>query len=85
MQYKEQFRMRAALNPTLRCDQVDLALWMQVLPFAKPNLVKLSHSGHMVQTLSMELGPHPLVGQVVQLHPVVGSSVLRARAAEKSA
>lgn len=40
MLYDEQFRMRAALNSALCWDEVCLALWLKVLPFARPNLVK---------------------------------------------
>lgn len=69
MHYDEKFRIRVYLNPALRWDQVHPALCLQVLPFAKPNMVELSHSGHVVQRTFMGRGPHPKVGQVVQPCP----------------
>lgn len=44
--------MRSALSPALCWDQVHPALWLQVMPFARPNLVELSHSGYVVQRLN---------------------------------
>lgn len=35
MHYDTEFRMRTALNPALRWDQMHLALWLQVMPFAR--------------------------------------------------
>lgn len=63
-------RIRAALNPSLHWEQVDLALWIQVLPSAKPKVVHLSHSGHVIQKPHIGLGPWPQVAQPVQPDPV---------------
>lgn len=64
--------MRAALIPVLCWDQVHPVLWLQVMTFARPNLVELAHSGHAIQRINAILGYHLQASQEVQPHLVCG-------------
>lgn len=46
--YDEEFRMRAALNPALWWDQIHPQLWLQVMTAARPSVGERSDSGHLV-------------------------------------
>lgn len=52
LQYDEEFRMRAAINPSLRWDQVHPQWWLQVRMPVHPNTGERSDSGHLVQRAS---------------------------------
>ncbi|XP_054845591.1 uncharacterized protein LOC129336489 [Eublepharis macularius] len=66
MQYDEEFRMRAAVDPTLPWDRIHQQLWLQLMAPAKPNLGDRSDSGHLVQRLSSPPGSRTSAGQPVQ-------------------
>lgn len=65
MHYSEEFKMKAVTNTALHWDQVHHVLWLQIMHFARPNLVEISHSGHTVQRFNTGFGPRP-ESQVVQ-------------------
>lgn len=63
VRYNEKFRMRAALNPALRWDQIHPQLWLQVMTASRPSFGNCSDSGHVVTRSSMAGGPQPMGGQ----------------------
>lgn len=66
LQYDEEFRMRAAMNPALSWDQVHPQLWLQVMSPAWPTAGDRSHSGHLVQHAPSLNTTRSTAGQVVQ-------------------
>lgn len=61
--YNEEFRMRAALNPALRWDQINPPLWLQVMTVSRPRFGNRLDSGHVVTRSSAADGPQPMGGQ----------------------
>lgn len=63
LQYNEQFRMRAAMNPALRWDQVHLPLWIQIIASSRQDIGEHADSGHMVCKSQAMVGSRALARQ----------------------
>ncbi|XP_054852798.1 uncharacterized protein LOC129341561 isoform X2 [Eublepharis macularius] len=66
MQYDEEFRMRAASDPTLPWDRIHQQLWLQLMAPAKPNLGDRADSGHLLHRPASTSGTRASAGQPVQ-------------------
>lgn len=66
LQYDEEFRMQAAMNPAIPWDQVHPQLWLQVMSPARPTAGDRSHSGHLVQRSTTFNATRSTVGQAAQ-------------------
>lgn len=72
LQYDEQFRMRAAMNPMLRWDQVHSPLWLQIMNPTRVGGGERADSGHLVKRVQAQsqVGFRAQAGQALQKCPL---------------
>lgn len=71
--YDKEFHMRAALNPTLRWDQIHQQLWLQIMTASRPSTGDLSDSGHVVTCSATGAGPRKSAGSLFKVDLFAGS------------